>query len=714
MLKYDAIHQLDQDHVLATYRRLPVLMVQGAGCYLWDNRGNRYLDLLAGIAVCQLGHCHPAVVTAITRQAQQLIHVSNLFLTAPQAKLAAKLTALSGLERVFFAVCGATANEAALKIARKHGNRKRPDGDYEIIVLENAFHGRTTGALSLTPKPQYQDSFRPLLPNIRVVPVDDAEALRAAFSERTAAICIEPVQGEGGVRAISGPFLELAQSLCHEHDALLVLDEVQSGIGRTGRWFAFQHYGLTPDVVTLAKGLGGGIPIGAVLVGPRAKLLEPGDHGSTFGGNPLSAATALAVVDTIEQQDLLAHTARVGQWFAEELGNLPGVQEVNGLGLMIGVELDQPNARDVVKAALDRHLIINATSDTRLRFVPPLVVTQEELAVAVGILREILEAGSLSPQPASPKKVAAQVAEAAAPVLNRAGIKDVLSIDDLTDDEIESILASAHADRLRRKTAPALISPIEDRSVAMIFEKPSLRTRVSFETAIRELGGHPIYLTNKDIGLGSREAVKDIASNLTGWCDLIVARMYWHRQIKELAEFAQVPVINALTEYEHPCQALADIMAIQQEFGDEPVPITYVGDGNNVARSLAKLAVRMGYPFTLAGPSNFQLEPIPGVQQTDDLIAGVQGARVIYTDVWISMGDEREQEHRMKVFASYQVNEAVMKHAAEDAIFLHCLPARRGYEVTDGVIDGPHSRVVGQAENRLHVQKALIREVTGL
>ncbi|MFZ4506805.1 MAG: ornithine carbamoyltransferase [Fimbriimonas sp.] len=291
---------------------------------------------------------------------------------------------------------------------------------------------------------------------------------------------------------------------------------------------------------------------------------------------------------------------------------------------------------------------------------------------------------------------------------------DVLAIDDLSTAQIEDVLDLAAYSKQRRKIAPSVITAVENRSVALVFEKPSLRTRVSFETAIRELGGHPIYLSKADIGLGTRESVKDVANNLSRWTSLIVARLYWQKQLVELAEHSDVPVINALTEIEHPCQALADMLTVRESFGRDPVKITYVGDGNNVARSLAKVAVKLGYPFTICGPENFRLDGIEGITQTSSLEEGLAGAHVVYTDVWISMGDEREQEHRLKVFDSYQVDQRVMDMAAKDAIFLHCLPARRGFEVTDDVIDSAQSRVVDQAENRLHAQKALIQRVLSI
>lgn len=702
MLKYDVIKTTDDQFVTPTYSRMPALFVQGSGCSLWDNRGNEYLDMLAGIAVCQLGHCHPAVVSAITRQAQQLMHVSNLLLTAPQAQLAKRLAEISGMDRVFFATDGATANETAIKIAKKHGLAKRPDGDYEIITLHRSFHGRTLGALSATGQRKYQRAFEPLVPGFVNITANDLGELREAFSAKTAAILVEPVMGEGGVQDLSPEFLHLAEALCKEHNALLMLDEVQSGIGRTGKWFCFQHHGLKPDVVCVAKGLGGGVPIGACLTaGPKANILVTGDHGTTFGGNPLACAAALAVLDTIEHQGLLDHVAAMHDVLVSGLRQIPQIVEIRGKGLMVGAVLDQPIAKDIVARAFGEKLILNATDEFNLRFIPPLVVNAQQIQRAVSKVAELLGA----PAP--------KFAVVASKTVDKP-LHDVLTIDDLSLEKVESLLSEAAYDKQRRRIAPSVIQPVENRMVALVFEKPSLRTRVSFETAIRELGGNAVHLGKADIGMGSREALKDVGGNLSRWCTAIVARLYWQRDLLALAEVCDVPVINALTEWEHPCQALADMMTVREAFGDEKVKITYVGDGNNVSRSLAKLASKMGYPMTICGPENFRLEEIDGVRQTSDLEEGLAGAKVVYTDVWISMGDEHEQEHRLKVFEPYQVNARVMQMADAAAVFLHCLPARRGFEVTDEVMDSAQSRVNDQAENRLHAQKALMKSILGL
>ena len=702
MVKYDTIKALDDDFLMKTYRRQPALFVQGSGCTLWDNKGREYLDFLAGIATCSLGHCHPAVVSALTRQAQQLTHTSNFLLTAPQARLAEKLCRLAGMDRAFFTHCGATANETALKIAKKHGLAKRPDGDYEIVALHRSFHGRTLGAISATGQRKFQRPFEPLVPGFVFVDANDLTQLNGAVSHKTAAILLEPIQGESGINELSTDYLREARRLATENGALLVLDEVQTGIGRTGSWFNYQQHGVVPDVVTLAKGLGGGVPIGACLArGAAAEVLESGDHGSTLGGNPLACSVALAVLDTIEHLHVLENVERVGGYLRAALLSLGSpVASVRGKGLMIGAVLEKPIAKDVFEKCFEKGLIINAPDDSVLRFVPPLIVTEQQVDRAIGVLAEVLGVDHKAP-------AMALVTERPRP------IHDLLAIDDLTRAQSEAILALASEMKVQRREAPRTIVPVEGRSVALVFEKPSLRTRVAFEAAIRELGGDAVFLGKSEIGMGSRESIRDVSCNLSRWCSAIVARLYWHKDIEQMAQDATVPVINALTEMEHPCQAFADIMTVQEKFGGDKVKVTYVGDGNNVARSLAKLAAQLGFPFTICGPENFRLEDIEGVRQTTSLEDGLAGAKVVYTDVWISMGDEHEQEHRLKVFEPYQVNAKVMAMADKDAVFMHCLPARRGYEVTDEVIDSAQSVVYDQAENRLHVQKAILSKVLG-
>jgi acetylornithine/N-succinyldiaminopimelate aminotransferase len=384
---------LTDQYVLGTYGRWPIAAVKGKGCFLWDGDGRRYLDFVSGIAVANQGHCHPKVVEAIQKQAEQLIHCSNLFHIPAQAVLAEKLCSLSGLAKAFFCNSGAEANEAAIKLTRKWGKLQK-NGAYEIIVAEQSFHGRTMGALSATAQRKYQKHFEPLLPGFKAVKFGDITALKEAATAQTAAILLEPLQGEGGVVPAPQGYLESVRQLCEDENILLILDEVQTGFGRTGKMFAFEHYGIKPDILALAKALGSGVPIGAVLTGPKtAHIFEPGDHASTFGGNPLAAAAALAAVEVIED-GLVENCAEVGAYFLKQLEALkeryPIIRDVRGLGLLIGVELNQP-AGDVVAYCRDKGLLILTAGQHTLRFLPPLIITKDHVDQALEILAGALE-----------------------------------------------------------------------------------------------------------------------------------------------------------------------------------------------------------------------------------------------------------------------------------------------------------------------------------
>ncbi len=374
--------------VMNTFGPPALALVRGEGAHVWDADGKEYVDLLAGIAVNALGHAHPALVRAVTAQLSTLGHVSNFFATEPQVALAERLLALLGWNdgRVFFSNSGAEANEAALKLTRRTGRSR-------LVAAEGSFHGRTMGALALTSKAAYREPFEPLPGEVTFVPFDDVAALAAAMDDTVAAVVLEPIQGEAGVVVPSAGYLAAAQGIARDHGALLWLDEVQTGIGRTGSWFAHQLLdGIEPDVVTLAKGLGGGMPIGATVAqGAAASLLQPGNHGTTFGGNPVAAAAALAVLDTIVSDDLLAHTIARGDQLAALLAQQTGVLEVTGAGLMRGAELDGPYAVQAVAAAREAGFILNATGPTRLRFVPPLVITDDDLRALGAALPAILD-----------------------------------------------------------------------------------------------------------------------------------------------------------------------------------------------------------------------------------------------------------------------------------------------------------------------------------
>jgi acetylornithine/N-succinyldiaminopimelate aminotransferase len=385
-----------QQYLMNTYTRYPLALNRGQGTRVWDGEGREYLDFLAGIAVNALGHCHPKVTLAIQQQAQHLVQTSNLFYTEPQVRLARVLVDHSFAGKVFFCNSGAEANEAAIKLARRWG-QSNGGRRFEIISMLNSFHGRTLATLAASGQEKLRAGFDPLPSGFRYVPFNDEKAVAEAVSERTAAVLLEPVQGEGGIRVATPGFLKACREITRERGVLLIFDEVQTGIGRTGRLFAYEHSGVAPDVMTLAKGLGGGMPIGACLAtDPVAAAFIPGSHGSTLGGNPLACAAALAVLEVIlEDQDILGHCARVGEHFLKALKDLqagcPVITNVEGLGLMIGVEVTI-NARDIVHDLIKRGILANATSEGMLRFVPPLVVTQAEIDRVVLLLGEVIEA----------------------------------------------------------------------------------------------------------------------------------------------------------------------------------------------------------------------------------------------------------------------------------------------------------------------------------
>jgi len=375
-----------------TFRRQPLTLVRGQGTRVWDDAGRSYLDLVAGIAVNILGHAHPAVTAAIARQSRTLLHASNLYYTLPQIELAELLVPMTGMDAVFFTNSGAEANEAAIKIARKWGKRYK-DGAYEIVTALNSFHGRTLATVAATGKPAYQAPFAPMPAGFTHVPYNDLDALDAAIGPQTAAVLLEPIQGEGGVYPAAPGYLAAARRLCDERGALLMFDEVQTGMGRTGTFLACQGESVAPDVVTLAKGLGGGVPLGAALARGTANVFEPGDHGSTQGGNPLASAAGAATLRTLEQENLLEHAASVGAYFMERLGELPArglpVTEVRGRGLMLALEIDG-DAAQVVTRARERGVLINNTGPTTVRMVPPLILSRAEADEAVGVLVEAL------------------------------------------------------------------------------------------------------------------------------------------------------------------------------------------------------------------------------------------------------------------------------------------------------------------------------------
>ncbi|GAB6075586.1 acetylornithine/succinylornithine family transaminase [Desulfurobacterium crinifex] len=389
------VFEKTENFVMKTYNRFPVVFVKGEGCWLYDDKGKKYLDMLAGIAVCNLGHCHPTVSDAICDQARKLIHVSNLFHIETQAELAEFICKNSFGEKVFFCNSGAEANEGAIKLARRYGTEKNPE-KYEIVAFRQSFHGRTMAAVSVTGQGKYNEGFGPMLTGVKFAEFNNLDSVKEVVSEKTAGIIVEPIQGEGGIVPAEEEFIEGLRKIADEIDAILIFDEVQTGIGRTGKIFAYQHYGVEPDVMTLAKALGNGVPIGAIVAkGKAADVLKPGLHASTFGGNPLVTRAGVEVMRIVSDESFLREVEKKGEYFRKGLEELkdrfPGVIDyVRGKGLMVGAVCKIPCV-DIVKSALEKGLIINCTAGNVLRFVPPLVITEEEIDYGLKILEEVLK-----------------------------------------------------------------------------------------------------------------------------------------------------------------------------------------------------------------------------------------------------------------------------------------------------------------------------------
>jgi predicted acetylornithine/succinylornithine family transaminase len=388
------ITQLTERHVAATYGRYPIALVKGKGMHVWDASGNKYLDFVAGVAVDSLGHCPPAVVRAIRKQAGQLLHVSNWFHIEPQARLAAEITRLSFGDKVFFCNSGTEATEGAIKLSRKFFVDQGQKNKTEIITTYKSFHGRTLGAMSATPQDKIQKGFGPLIPGFKYVPFDDIAAMKKTITSKTCAVMVEPIQGESGVNIPSKTYLKELRKLCTERNVLLILDEIQTGFGRTGHLFAYQGFGAKPDIMTLAKGLGAGVPIGAlVMTNNVAKALGPGTHGSTFGGNPLVCAAALASVDIVSDKLFLRNVQNIGKYFLSRLKELakklPVIKEVRGMGLILAIDIDGSSA-EVAKDCMEQGILVNSIQPGTLRFIPPLIVTQKNIDTLIRVLTKSL------------------------------------------------------------------------------------------------------------------------------------------------------------------------------------------------------------------------------------------------------------------------------------------------------------------------------------
>ncbi len=389
------IKALADENIMQTYKRFPIVLVKGQGQKVWDINGKEYLDFVAGIAVCNLGHSHPSVIAALKMQLDQLTHVSNLYYTEPQAQLAKLLVANSFADKVFFCNSGAEANEAAIKLARKFAHENLGDDKFELITMKDSFHGRTMATITATGQEKFQFGFTPLLEGFTYVPFSDLNALKKAINKKTCGVMVEPIQGEGGVNIPDDKYLQGVRSICDQHNILLIIDEVQTGIGRTGKMFAYEHAGIEPDIMTLAKALGNGFPVGAMLAKEKiAQSFTAGNHGSTFGGNPLAMSAALATLQIMLEENILENTRKVGEYFLAQLKKLKDkhkvIKEVRGKGLMLAASLEV-EAADIVQKCMQKGMLINSAGEKTLRFVPPLIINNKDVDQAISILDEVME-----------------------------------------------------------------------------------------------------------------------------------------------------------------------------------------------------------------------------------------------------------------------------------------------------------------------------------
>ena len=393
-MKTDELMALSDKYIMATYKRFPIVLVRGLGARVWDSNGKEYLDFVAGIAVCSLGHSHPKVVEAIKKQVEILTHVSNLYYSEPQIRFARMLVENSFADKVFFCNSGAEANEAAIKLARKYAHENMAGGKYELITMLDSFHGRTLATVTATGQTKFQIGFSPLPEGFKYIPFNDIPALEDAISDKTCGIMLEPIQGEGGIKIPDDEYLNKVRKICDDRGILMILDEVQVGMGRTGALFAYEHHKIKPDIVTLAKAVGNGFPVGVMMTSDRiASAFQPGNHASTFGGNPLAMAASLATMENILNHGILENVIKVGEYFLKRLHELKSrytaIKDIRGRGLIIGMELTIEGA-GIVKECMDKGLLINCIGGNVLRFVPPLVITEKDVDVAVDVLGEVI------------------------------------------------------------------------------------------------------------------------------------------------------------------------------------------------------------------------------------------------------------------------------------------------------------------------------------
>ena len=702
----------ERSSLMRTYADPPATFVRGQGTVLYDANGTEYLDFITGLAVVSLGHAHPAVADAVAEQARTLSHVSNLYGNTLAPEVARTIDRLinggtgQAGGQVFFGNSGAEANECALKLARRWAG----PGRHVVISADNSFHGRTLATLTATGQPEKQAPFVPLPEGFEHVPYDDVAALdKALDADTVAAVLLEPLQGEGGVMVPSSDYLGAVRALCTERNALLMLDEVQTGLGRTGHWFAFQAQGLEPDVVTMAKALGNGMPVGACWAAGRG-------GGGLRAGRPRLDVRRPAPRPGCGQGDPGRHGGRGRSPPRPRRRPAPGRRAGQIAGCRLGARGGPPLGGTAPGAGGQGSSGLGAGA--RPAREPGAARCHPRRTAPAGARRRSRHCTR------DPRRrldgVAARRRRAAVGERDRR-MRNFFDLHDLDVDEWEHLLDLA--------LDPSAHVPLAGQGVALLFQKPSARTRNSTEMAVVDLGGHPVYIQGTEVGLDERETAEDVARTLACYHRVICARVFEHSMLVRMAGALQrsgfdVPVVNLLCDTAHPCQAVADVLTMREALG--PLAgrvLTYVGDANNMARSLAKAGLLEGMEVRFASPAAYAFsgDDVSGlqafadsvgrggtVQTTDDPSQAAKGAAVLYTDVWTSMGQEAERATRLAAFEGFTVDGALLEQAGDDAVVLHCLPAHRGEEITDGVLEGPHSLVWRQAAHRRTAMRGVL------
>src|SRR6056300_82872 len=672
------------------YNRKKIAFSKGKGSYLISVNGQKYLDFVQGIAVNSLGHAHPRLIKTLNDQSKKVWHVSNAFIIPEGEKLAKKIVKKTFADFVMFQNSGAEATEAAIKVARRYFYSIGKPNKNRILCIKNSFHGRTIAAIYASGSKKMTEGFGPKVSGFDHLNFGDHKSLKKLITKNTAAVMVETIMGEGGIKVIPDWCLKGLRKLCDKKNVLLILDEVQCGIGRSGDFFAFEKSKVKPDIVPIAKGIGGGFPIGAVLMNKKvASGMTAGTHGSTFGGNPLAMTVGNTVMDIISNKKFLKNVKNISKYFLSNLKEIQKeyphiIKEIRGRGLLIGIQLKKDQAK-FIKKLMDNNLLTIRAAENVVRVLPPLNVKKNEINLALKII-------------------------------------NFINLKDIPAKDLRKIIIDAKKRKNLRKNLSTLEvdkgSPLKGKMLIQMFEKASSRTRISFYLAIKQLGGGTLTLKSNELHLGQGgESISDTAKILSTYGDGFMLRTDSDKKIEDFKKYLSIPIINGLSRSSHPTQVLSDVFTVE-EIKKKPISklnICWIGDSNNVLDSLIAASVKFSFKLSIGCPKNF--EPGKEVRSWvknnnkkifiyNDPKKAVIGADVMFSDKVISLNDKGNKKKKIEQFKKFKIDKTLMSYANKDCIFLHCLP--RGSEVSDEVFLGKKSHVWQQALNRVHVQKSIL------